>query len=117
MDGLIKAHKIIDLLKEMILENNMLPNNNYAVKKLLCPMSLEYKKIHAYPNDCVLYGDEFVALKVYPTCGLSLFKKKVDGNNVGEEMNGPPAKVLWYLPIIPKFKQLLTIKEDAKNLT
>jgi len=25
---------------------------------------LEYKKIHAYPNNCVFYKDDFAALKV-----------------------------------------------------
>ena len=29
---------------------------------------------------------------------------------------GPPAKVLWYLPIIPRFKRLFANVNDAKNL-
>ena len=69
-------------------------------------MGLEYQKIHACPNDCVLYRDEFASLKACPTCGLSRFKKKIDGNSGDEDKDGPPAKVMWYLPIIPRFKQL-----------
>ncbi|XP_027915741.1 uncharacterized protein LOC114175171 [Vigna unguiculata] len=79
-------------------------------------MGLEYQKIHACPNDCVLYRDEFASLKACPTCGLSRFKKKIDGNSGDEDKDGPPAKVMWYLPIIPRFKRLFFIKEDAKNL-
>ena len=30
---------------------------------------------------------------------------------------GPPAKVLWYLPIIPRFKRLFANGDDAKDLT
>ena len=30
---------------------------------------------------------------------------------------GPPAKVLWYLPIIPRFKRLFANEDDAKDLT
>ena len=30
---------------------------------------------------------------------------------------GPPTKVLWYLPIIPRFKRLFTNADDVKNLT
>jgi len=108
--------KLLELLKEMFPENNTLPIYNYEAKKILCPMGLEYQKIHACPNDCVLYRDEFVSLKACPICGLSQFKKKIDGNSGCEDKDGPLAKVLWYLPIIPGFKRLLFIKEDAKNL-
>ncbi|XP_020204470.1 uncharacterized protein LOC109789845 [Cajanus cajan] len=80
-------------------------------------MGLEYKKIHACPNDCVLYTNNFATLKVCPTCGLSRFKKKTDGSSGEEEIKGPPTKVLWNLSIIPRFKSLFAIKEDAKNLT
>nr|KYP66441.1 hypothetical protein KK1_012735 [Cajanus cajan] len=109
--------ELLELLKEMLPEDNTLPNRNYKAKKILCPMGLEYKKIHACPNDCILYTNDFATLKVCPTCGLSRFKKKTDGSNGEEEIEGPPAKVLWYLPIIPRFKRLFAIKEDAKNLT
>jgi len=30
---------------------------------------------------------------------------------------GSPVKVLWYLPIIPRFKCLFVNEEDAKDLT
>nr|KYP31792.1 hypothetical protein KK1_047711 [Cajanus cajan]KYP31793.1 hypothetical protein KK1_047712 [Cajanus cajan] len=101
----------------MLPEDNTLSNRNYEVKKILCLMGLEYKKIHACSNDYVLYTNDFATLKVCPTCGLSRFKKKIDASSREEEIEGPPAKVLWYLPIISRFKILFAIKEDAKNLT
>ena len=67
--------ELLELLKEMLPENNTLPIRNYEAKKVLCPMGLEYQKIHACPNDCVLYKDEFASLKACPTYGLSQFKK------------------------------------------
>jgi len=78
-------------------------------------MGLEYQKIHVCLNN-VLYKDEFASLKVCPTCGLSQFKKKIDGNCGDEDKDVPPAKVMWYLPIIPRFKWVFSIKEDANNL-
>ena len=42
-------------------------------------------------------------------------KKKIDENNGDEDKDGPPAKVVWNLPIIPRFKWLFSIKEDAKK--
>ncbi|WVY97346.1 hypothetical protein V8G54_029497 [Vigna mungo] len=75
------------LLKEMLRENNTLPIRNYGVKIILCPMGLEYQKIHACPNDCVLYRDQYASMKV-----------------------------VWYLPIVPRLKRLFSIKEDVRNL-
>nr|KYP43362.1 hypothetical protein KK1_035209 [Cajanus cajan] len=73
--------KLLELLKEMLPEDNTLPNRNYEAKKILCPMGLEYKKIHTCLNDCVLYTNDFATLKVCLTCGLSRFKKKTDGSS------------------------------------
>ena len=47
----------------MLPEGNTLPTQNYDAKKILCPMGMEYKRIHACPNDCILYRKEFEDLK------------------------------------------------------
>ncbi|WVZ08611.1 hypothetical protein V8G54_021957 [Vigna mungo] len=69
--------ELLELLKDMLPENNTLPIRNYEAKKVLCPMGLEYQKIHACPNDFVLYIKEFASLKYCPTCDLSRFKKNL----------------------------------------
>jgi len=89
--------ELLEMLKEMLPENNSLPIRNYEAEKVLCPMGLEYQKIHACPNDCVLYKEEFASLKACPTCGLLQFKKKIDGNSGDEYKDGPPAKMMWCL--------------------
>ncbi|XP_027362812.1 uncharacterized protein LOC113870421 [Abrus precatorius] len=43
--------ELLELLKEMLSKGNTLPSRNYEAKKVLCPMGLEYKKIHGCPND------------------------------------------------------------------
>jgi len=98
----------------MLPEGNTLPTRNYDAKKILCPMDMEYKKIHACPNDCILYRNEFEDGKQCPTCGLSRYKVK-DGDD-DESSKRPPAKVLWYLPIIPRFKRLFANENDSRNL-
>ena len=39
--------ELLVLLNEMLLDGNTLPTRNYDAKKILCPMGMEYKRIHA----------------------------------------------------------------------
>nr|XP_004512662.1 uncharacterized protein LOC101489810 [Cicer arietinum] len=108
--------ELLELLKEMLPKGKILSNRNYEAKKLLCPMGMEYRKIHACPNDCLLYRNEFEELTKCPRCGLSRYKMK-DGDSIYDKSsNRPPAKVLWYLPIVPRFKRLFSNTNDAKNV-
>ncbi|KAK2444967.1 hypothetical protein QL285_015951 [Trifolium repens] len=109
--------ELLELLTQMLPEGNILPNRCYEAKKILCPMGLEYEKIHACPNDCILYRKEFVDYNHCPKCNASRYKKK-DGDSSGDEVTkkGSPAKVVWYLPIISRFKRLFVNANDAKNL-
>ncbi|RZC29721.1 hypothetical protein D0Y65_001352 [Glycine soja] len=47
------------LALKLLPEDNMLPKNQYEAKKILYPVGMEYQKIHACPNDCILYRNEF----------------------------------------------------------
>ena len=80
---------------------------------------MEYQKIHACPNDYILYKNEFEEMHNYPRCGVSWYKVKDDDEYSNDESTkkGPLTKVLWYLPIIPRFKHLFTNADDAKGLT
>jgi len=79
-------------------------------------MGMEYPKTHACPNDCILYRKEFETLTKWPKCGVSRYKVKDDDHDENNMKKGPPTKVLWYLPIIPRFKRLFANVDDAKNL-
>jgi hypothetical protein len=79
-------------------------------------MGIEYKKIHACPNDCILYWKDNEEKDKCPKCMISRYKKKGDDEGSDVSTKGPPAKVLWYLPIIPRFKRLFANATDAKNI-
>lgn len=51
--------ELLELLKQMLPEDNNLLDCCYEAKKILCPMDLEYIKIHACHNDCILYQKEY----------------------------------------------------------
>jgi len=42
------------LLKDVLMERKILPNQNYEANKTFCPIDIEYKNIHVCSNDCIL---------------------------------------------------------------
>ena len=78
----------------MLLEENTLPKSYYQAQKILCPMGLEYQKIHACLNDCILYRHEFQEMLKCPRCGVSRYKVKDDEDHSSDENSkkAPPSK-------------------------
>ncbi|XP_071708619.1 uncharacterized protein [Rutidosis leptorrhynchoides] len=109
---------LLELLNKMLPEGNKLPVSTYQAKKLMCPMGLEIQRIHAFPNDCMLYRNEDKDLHQCKVCGTSRYKRGKPTDNVDSDVseNGPLAKLLWYLPIIPRLKRLFANEKDAKLL-
>ncbi|KAJ9539147.1 hypothetical protein OSB04_031880 [Centaurea solstitialis] len=83
---------LLEILREMYPDDNEFPVSLYHAKRLMCPMGVEAERIHTCPNDCILYRNE------------KTFNK------------WPPAKLLWYLPIVPRLKRLFANAKDAKLL-
>jgi hypothetical protein len=104
----------------MLPKDNELPATTYEAKQVVCPMGLEIKKIHACPNDCILYrGIEYEKLDACPVCHVSRYKiRRDDPGDVEAERPWKkiPAKVMWYAPILPRLKRLFGNKEHAKLL-
>ena len=91
--------------KLLVLLKNTLPKNQYEMKKILCLVGMEYQKIHACPNDCILYRNQFAEIRHCPTCGVSRYKVQHDEfSDDAITKNSRPTKVFWYLLKIPRFK-------------
>jgi hypothetical protein len=75
-------------------------------------------KIHACPNDCILYhGEEYENLDASPVCKACQYKIPREDPDDVEEVHTKkrvPAKVIWYFPIIPHLKCLFMNKTNAK---
>ena len=110
--------ELLMLLKKIPPQDNMLSKNHYEAKNILCPVGMEYQKIHACSNDCILYRNEFAKMHCCPTCGVSWYRVNDRECSIDAIANNRhPAKVCWYLPIKPRFKRLFANGDDAKNLT
>src|SRR3954462_9448249 len=101
--------KLLKMMKNMLPKDNVLPASTYEAKKVVCPLGLEVQKIHACPNDCILYrGEECENLDACPVCTSVRYEIRRDdpGNVEGEPpRKRVPAKVMWYAPIIPQLKR------------
>ena len=99
--------ELFEFLHKILSQDNSLLTSHYEATKILCRIGLEYRKIHACPNDCILYRKEFEGLHKCPRCGVSRYRVNDDDEDEDDMKKGPPAKVLWYLPIIPRLKCFL----------
>ncbi|RVX18397.1 hypothetical protein CK203_006331 [Vitis vinifera] len=105
--------ELLSILGDMLPLNNELPLSMYEAKKTLNTLGMEYEKIHACPNDCILYRNELKDATSCPTCGTSRWK--LDGRG-SKKRKGVPAKVMWYFPPIPRFRRLFQSPKIAKDL-
>ncbi|CAL2249584.1 unnamed protein product [Prunus armeniaca] len=105
--------ELLILQGDLLPDGNTIPASMYEAKKTLCALGLSYEKMHACPNDCILYRKEYEDLTHCPNCGISRWKEGKD--SILKE--GVPAKVVWYFPPIPRFKRMFRSHETAKSLT
>ena len=60
---------LLKIMKKKLPKDNELPDSTYEAKKAVCPLGLEVQKIHACPNDFILYRGEYEDLNACPVCG------------------------------------------------
>ncbi|KAL6345336.1 hypothetical protein AAG906_015819 [Vitis piasezkii] len=105
--------ELLEMLGNMLPVNNELPLSMYEAKKTLNTLGMEYEKIHACPNDCILYRNELKDASSCPTCGTSRWKTDKTGT---KKRKGVPAKVMWYFPPVPRFRRMFQSLKIAKEL-
>jgi hypothetical protein len=114
---------MLKIVKDKLPDNNELSSTTYEVKQTVCPLGLEVQKIHACPNDRILYrGTKHENLEACPVCKVLCYKIRRDDDPGAPEGTPPkmtkvPTKVMWYFPIIPRLKCLFSNKENAKLMT
>ncbi|GKA78729.1 hypothetical protein Tco_0785266 [Tanacetum coccineum] len=109
---------ILELLRDAFPHITSLPSSAHQTKKLTNDLGLGYKKIHACPNDCMLYWDKSEGEQSCHTCKASRYRS--DGDQLGESSNSrkskKPVKVLRYFSLIPRLKRLYMCETTAKDM-
>ncbi|XP_063942812.1 uncharacterized protein LOC108203257 [Daucus carota subsp. sativus] len=110
---------ILQLLKEAF-PNVNLPSYFSVAKKMIRDLGLDYEKIHACPNDCMLYWSENKDEIKCKFCGASRWvvpkkdSRAPSSTKVQENSSKIPAKVLRYFPLKPRLQRLFMCKEYSE---
>ncbi|XP_074361724.1 uncharacterized protein LOC141701943 [Apium graveolens] len=103
--------EIIELLKEVV-PYIRLPKSFNSAKTTIKDLGLNYEKIHACPNDYMLYWGENEKEVKCKNCGVSRWKAVAQGS----EHNKVVAKVMRYFPLKPRLQLMFLCKDFSKQM-
>ncbi|WOG83043.1 hypothetical protein DCAR_0102217 [Daucus carota subsp. sativus] len=83
--------EMLKLLADILPPKNELPTSTYEAKKILCPMGMNVKKIHACPNDC--RKDSFDG-----TVETRVARLPLTGKEVFQRVKDIDRSIFWDLP-------------------
>ncbi|XP_058746065.1 uncharacterized protein LOC131618934 [Vicia villosa] len=99
---------ILDLLRDAF-KQAKLPHSFYEAKKTINKLGLNYTKINACPNDCMLFlGDDEKELQACKHCGASRWNPK--------KKKKQAAKVLRYFPLKTRLQRLFMCSKTAEHM-
>nr|XP_033509894.1 uncharacterized protein LOC104088328 [Nicotiana tomentosiformis]XP_033509895.1 uncharacterized protein LOC104088328 [Nicotiana tomentosiformis] len=115
---------LVELLKEAMPEFNIPISYNKA-KSIVKDIGLDYEKIDACPNDCMLFRNDHKDDEYCHVCGASRYIKypKVDIDEIDNELKASkkayriPAKTLRHFPLIPRLKRLFMCSKTTNTLS
>ena len=103
---------LLDLLKEAF-PYAAIPTSFNEAKKTVRDLGLDYQKIHACPNDCMLFLDEHEEANDCHICGASRWKLNDTCADDNANCFDILIKVLRYFPLIPRLQRLFMCEETA----
>ncbi|XP_049397375.1 uncharacterized protein LOC125861553 [Solanum stenotomum] len=104
---------LLDLLREAFPFAHI-PESFHKEKNVIKDLGLDYEKIHACPNDCMLFWKENEKENNCYVCGSSRWKTVNDP--LTNESSKIPAKVLRYLPLKPRLQRIFMCPKIAANM-
>jgi hypothetical protein len=108
-------NNIVKLIIDTIPSNRNMPKDLYHCKKIVAGLGMNYQKIDACEDNCMLFWKEHEKTTHCIHCGKSRYAVVLDkdGNEVTTNMS---IKQLRYLPITPRLKRLFLNQETAKQM-
>ncbi|CAL0308394.1 unnamed protein product [Lupinus luteus] len=106
---------LLGLLREAMPHLNI-PDSFYKTICMIRDLGLDYEKIDACPNDCMLYWKDHKNDYFCHVCGASRYTKSSSENDENKNSHKIPAKVLRYFPLIPRLQRLFMCSKTASSL-
>ena len=113
------SNNLHSLMKKILPEGETLPKSYREIKNILREFGLGYNKIHACPNDCMLYLDERANEESCYICGASRWMTSSDNDDLDASLIGKkkkPIKVLRHFPLKPRLQKLFLSSEIASAM-
>ena len=104
---------LLQLLNDAFPQGVDLPNSYYEARKIIRGLGLDYIKINACINDCMLFWNEYSKEEICLVCKSSRWK--YEGGD--KKYKKIPQKVLRYFPLIPRLKRLYMSTKTASEMT
>ncbi|OIT20623.1 hypothetical protein A4A49_63398, partial [Nicotiana attenuata] len=115
---------ILDLLRDAFTFARI-PNSFYEAKKTISKLCLDYIKIGACPNDCMLFWGNDANEETCKYCHTSRWKPNKNrnedlvsatGKKKTKKKTKKPAKILRYFPLKPRLQRLFMCSKIAKYM-
>nr|XP_009804123.1 PREDICTED: uncharacterized protein LOC104249398 [Nicotiana sylvestris] len=117
---------ILDLLRDAF-NFAKIPDSFYEAKNTINKLCLDYVKIDACPNDCMLYWEGDANEKTCKYCHTSRWKLNEKRNNnqvstIGKrkeknkKKEKKPAKILRYFPLKPRLQRLFMCSKTCEHM-
>ncbi|XP_074327759.1 uncharacterized protein LOC141665675 [Apium graveolens] len=112
---------LFDLINEAFPNINV-PSSFNSAKVMIKDLGLDYQKIHAYQNDCMLFWAENEGLDIRKKCKTSRWKVVEDKNGPNMDISKSkehkvPAKVLRYFPLKPRLQRMFLSSDYSNSMT
>lgn len=116
---------LLEFLKDVFPFLTSLPSSAEELKKITNELGLGYEKIHACPNDCMIYWGPREKKQSCHVCNAPWYKTPNRGSRdeeVGENaktnklVKHELAKVLRYFPLILRLKRIYSCATSAKDM-
>nr|CAD1817795.1 unnamed protein product [Ananas comosus var. bracteatus] len=108
---------LLEFLIDLLPNNANIPKSYYEARKIIKDLGLDYVKIDACKNDCVLFRKKLANNDTWPTCGESRWissSREEEANS--RKRKQIPQKVLRFFPLTSRLQRLYMNKEMASNM-
>lgn len=106
------------LFAETLPASSNIPTSYYQAKEIIKSLGLDYVKIHACSNDCMLYYGDRENQESCHICKKSRWVTSKKKGVLGQHDDGKKkaAKVFRYFPLIPRLQRMYATEKTSKDM-